>query len=57
MLNDAESELYQKLLTRYFFPGRYSIGNIWSTENAKREKKYIFGSIFKALSSDISVKA
>ena len=57
MLNDAESELYQKLLTRDFFPGRYSIRNIWSTENAKREKKYIFGSIFKGLSSDISGKA
>ena len=57
MLNDAESELYQKLSTRDFFQGRYSIGNIWSIENAKREKKYISGSIFNGLSNDISGEA
>ena len=53
MLHDAESELYQKLLTTDFFPGRYSTGNIWSTENAKRGKKYFFQVIFKGLSTDI----
>ena len=53
MLHDAESELHRKLLTRDFFPGRYSIGNIWSTENAKTGKKYIFELIFKGLSTDI----
>ena len=36
MSHDAESELCQKLLTIDDFPGRYSIRNIWSTENAKR---------------------
>ena len=50
MLNDAESKLYQKLLTRDFFPGRYSIRNIWRTENAKRKKKYFLEPIFKGLS-------
>ena len=53
MLHDAKSELHRKLLTRDFFPGRYSIGNIWSTENSKRGKKYIFELIFKGLSTDI----
>ena len=50
MLNDAESELYQKLLTRDFFPGRYSIRNIWRTENAKRKKKYFLEPTLKVLS-------
>ena len=36
MSHDAESELCQKLLTTDDFPGRYSIRNIWSTENAQR---------------------
>ena len=36
MLNDAESELYRKSLTRDFFPGRYSMRNVLSAENAKR---------------------
>ena len=53
ILNDAESELYQKLLIRDVFPGRYSIRNIWSTENAKRYQKYFFESIFQGLSTDI----
>ena len=54
MLNDGEIKLHQKLLTRDCFPGRYSIGNIWSIENARRDIKYIFGSFFKGLSINIS---
>ena len=50
MLNDAESKLYQKLLTRDFFPGRYSIRNIWRRENAKRNKKCFLEPTFKGLS-------
>ena len=50
MLHDAESELYQKLLTRDWFPGRYSIRNIWRTANAKRKKKYFLEPTFKGLS-------
>ena len=57
MLHDAESGLYQKLLTTDFFPGRYSIRNIWSTENAKTGKKYFFEVIFKGLSTDICGEA
>ena len=50
MFHDAESALYQKLLTTDFFPGRYSIRNIWRTENAKRKKKYFLEPTFKVLS-------
>ena len=50
MLHDAESALYQKLLTTDFFPGRYSIRNIWRTENAKRKKKYFLEPTLKVLS-------
>ena len=50
MLHDAKNALYQKLLTRDFFPGRYSIRNIWRTENAKRKKKYFLEPTFKVLS-------
>ena len=50
MLHDAKSALYQKLLTRDFFPGRYSIRNIWRTENAKRKKKYFLEPTLKVLS-------
>ena len=50
MLHDAESELYQKLLKRDWFPGRYSIRNIWRTANAKRKKKYFLEPTFKGLS-------
>ena len=50
MLHDAESKIYQKLLIRDWFPGRYSIGNIWRTENAKRKKKCFLEPTFKALS-------
>ena len=50
MLHDAKSALYQKLLTRNFFPGRYSIRDIWRTENAKRKKKYFLEPTLKVLS-------
>ena len=53
MLHDAESELYYKLLIRYFLPGRNSICNIWKTGNDKRQKKYFFEPTFKELSIDI----
>ena len=36
--NDAENELDQKLLTGYFFPGRYSMRNISRPDNATRQK-------------------
>ena len=50
MLHNAENALYQKLLTTDFFPGRYSIRNIWRTENAKRKKKYFLEPTLKVLS-------
>ena len=50
MLHDAESALYQKLLTTDSFPGRYSIRDIWRIENAKRKKKYFLEPTFKVLS-------
>ena len=36
-----------KLLTRDWFPGRYSIRNIWRIENAKRKKKYFWNLLLK----------
>ena len=39
-----------KLLTRDWFPGRYSIRNIWRIENAKRKKKYFLEPTFEGLS-------
>ena len=51
--NDAENELDQKLLTGYFFPGRYSMRNISRPDNATRQKKRFFEATFKGLSTDI----
>ena len=53
MSHGAKSELYQKLLIRNCFPGRYSIRNILRTENAKRSKKCFFEPTFKVLPTDI----
>ena len=49
MLHDAEMRSI-KLLTRDWFPGRYSIRNIWRIENAKRKKKYFLEPTFEGLS-------
>ena len=53
MSHGAESELYQKLLIRNCFPGRYSTRNILRTENAKRSKKCFYEPTFKGLPTDI----
>ena len=53
MSHGAKSELYQKLLIRNCFPGRYLIRNILRTENAKRSKKCFFEPTFKVLPTDI----
>ena len=57
MLNDAGSELYQKLLIRGFFPWRYSIRNISRPQNAKGQKNFFFQSTINGLSIDTSDEA
>ena len=54
MLHDSKSDLSQKLLNTYDFPGIFSFGNISETKNATACKKYFFRPTFKGQSTDIS---
>ena len=54
MLHDSKSDLSQKLLNRYDFPGMFLIGNISGTKNAGAWKKYFSRRTFKGQSIDIS---
>ena len=55
MLHDSKSDLSQKLLNRYDFPGMFLFGNIPETKNARAWKKYSSRRSFKGQSIDISL--
>ena len=54
MLHDSKSDLSQKLLSRYDFPGIFLIGNILKTINTRRWENFSFGVTFKGQLVDIS---
>ena len=54
MLHDSKSDLSQKLLNRYDFPGMLLIGNISETKTARAWRKYSSRRTFKGQSIDLS---